>query len=126
VNTGPVQPASVNSPIKKPTLEGRFFVSTLAPESIASPAAYTTPTADHLMDAPLAALLAEFDVAVSEIDAEPGFTGGAYVRGDHSLVFVKPTRRPAVEWELMARAMLGKVLRVRLPELPEPYQLTEL
>jgi hypothetical protein len=85
-----------------------------------------TPTTDHLLDAPLPQLLAEFGVDVSEIDAEPGFTGGAYVRGDRSLVFVKPTKRPAVEWELMARAMLGKVLRVRLPELPAPYQLTEL
>lgn len=76
------------------------------------------------MDAPLDDLLAEFSVDVSVVDAEPGFTGGAYVRGDSSLLFVKPARRPAVEWELMARAMLGAALRVPLPDLPEPYQLT--
>ena len=99
---------------------------TLLRDAAMSPAAYATPTADHLMNEPLDRLLAEFGVAVSEIDAEPRFTGGAYVRGDRSLMFVKPAKRPAVEWELMARAMLGKALRVRLPELPEPYQLTEL
>lgn len=91
-----------------------------------SPAAYVTPSVDHLMDTPLDALLAEFGVDVSEVDGEPGFTGGAYVRGDDSLLFVKPARRPAAEWELMARAMLGAALRVPMPELPEPYQLTEL
>lgn len=101
-------------------------MDTLTRKAAHAPASFATATADHLMDAPLDTLLAEFGVAVSEIDAEPGFTGGAYVRGDRSLVFVKPTKRPAVEWELMARAMLGKVLHVRLPELPEPYQLTEL
>lgn len=99
---------------------------TLAPEVAEAPAASATPTVDHLMDAPLDELLAEFGVEVSEIDAEPGFTGGAYVRGDESLLFVKPTARPAVEWELMARAMLGTALRVPLPELPAPYQLTVL
>ena len=78
------------------------------------------------MDAPLDQLLAEFGVEVSEVDAEPGFTGGAYVRSDESLLFVKPAARPAVEWELMARAMLGTALRVPMPDLPAPYQLTVL
>jgi hypothetical protein len=78
------------------------------------------------MDAPLDQLLAEFGVEVSEVDAEPGFTGGAYVRSDDSLLFVKPAARPAVEWELMARAMLGTALRVPMPDLPAPYQLTVL
>lgn len=99
-------------------------MDTLLRDPEMSPAAYVTPTVDHLMDAPLDELLAEFGVDVSEIDAEPGFTGGAYVRGDSSLVFVKPTSRPAIEWELMARAMLGTALHVPMPALPEPYQLT--
>lgn len=91
-----------------------------------APAASITPTVDHLMDAPLDDLLAEFQVAVRVLDCDPGFTGGAAVRGDGSLLFVKPAGRPAVEWELMARAMLGKALRVSLPDLPDAYQLTEM
>jgi hypothetical protein len=77
------------------------------------------------MDAPLDQLLAEFGVGVNELDCEPGFTGGAYVRGDNAVFFVKPTNRPAAEWELTARAMLGRALRVPLPDLPKPFELTE-
>lgn len=84
------------------------------------------PTIDHLLDAPLDDLLAEFGVDVSTIEAEPGFTGGAYVRRDGSLLFVRPAGRPVAEWEMMARAMLGRALRVPLPELPDLYQLTEV
>ena len=80
----------------------------------------------RLLDAPLDDLLAEFDVGVRVVVAEPGFTGGTYVRADGSLLFVRPAGRPTAEWELTARAMLGKALRVPLPELPAPYQLTEL
>lgn len=85
-----------------------------------------TPTVDHLMDAPLDDLLAEFGVDVSVLETDPGFTGGAYVRGDGSLLFVRPAGRPAAEWEMMARSMLGSALRVPLPPLPDLYQLTEL
>lgn len=78
------------------------------------------------MDAPLDSLLAEFrvDVAVLEVDA--GFTGGAYVREDGSLLFVRPAGRLDAEWEMVARSMLGRALRVALPPLPEPYELSEL
>lgn len=85
-----------------------------------------TLSTDHLLDTPLPQLLAEFAVDVATIEAEPGFTGGAYVRGDGNLLFVRPAGRPAAEWEMMARAMLGRALRVPLPELPPLYQLTEL
>jgi hypothetical protein len=101
-------------------------MDTLLRDAAMTPAAYATSTADHLMDAPLDELLAEFGVDVSEVDAEPAFTGGTAVRGDGSLLFVKPAGRPSAEWELMARAMLGAALRVQLPPLPDPYQLTEL
>lgn len=84
------------------------------------------PSTDHLLDAPLPDLLAEFNVDVSVLEAGPGFTGGTYVREDGSLLFVRPAGRPVTEWELMARSMLGQALRVPMPELPEPYQLTEL
>jgi hypothetical protein len=80
---------------------------------------------DHLLDTPLDDLLAEFAVEVSMVEADPGFTGGAYVRGDGSLLFVRPAGRPAAEWEIVARSMLGRALRVPLPEMPSLYQLTE-
>lgn len=80
----------------------------------------------HLMHAPLDHLLAELAVDVSVIEADPGFTGGTYVRADGSLLFVRPAGRPTAEWELTARAMLGAALRVPLPDLPAPFQLTEL
>lgn len=100
-------------------------MDTLLRDAAMTPASSVTPTAAHLMDAPLDQLLAEFGVGVNEMDCEPGFTGGAYVRGGSSLFFVKPARRPAAEWELTARAMLGRALRVPLPDLPQPFELTE-
>lgn len=100
-------------------------MDTLLREAANAPASSATPTVAHLMDAPLDQLLAEFGVGVNEMDCEPGFTGGAYVRADDSLFFVKPAHRPAAEWELTARAMLGRALRVPLPDLPEPFELTE-
>lgn len=101
---------------------------TLAQPALKPPASSVTPrpTVDHLMDCPLDALLAEFHVDVSVLETEPGFTGGAYVRRDGSLLFVKPAGRSAAEWEMTARSMLGSALRVAMPPLPEPYQLTEI
>ena len=96
------------------------------PGSVGTATPVTRPTVDHLMDAPLDDLLAEFHVDVSTLETDPGFTGGTYVRDDGSLLFVKPAGRPAAEWEMMARAMLGQALRVPMPPLPEPYRLTEL
>ncbi|MFE0887883.1 hypothetical protein ACFW4Q_02410 [Streptomyces rochei] len=81
---------------------------------------------DHLMNAPLPQLLAEHGVDVVEVEAEPGFTGGTYARADGSLLFVRPAGRPVAEWEITARALLGRVLRVPLPPLPAPFEVTEL
>ena len=83
-------------------------------------------TADHLLDTPLPQLLAEHNVDVSMIEAGPGFTGGAYVRADGSVLFVRPAGRPDAEWEMVARSMLGRALRVPMPDLPSLYQLSEL
>lgn len=93
-----------------------------------APAAYVThPTTAHLLDAPLADLLAEFRVDLSELPiTEPGFTGGTYVRKDGSMLFAMRKGQPATEREMIARAMLGEALRVPMPPLPEPYQLTVL
>lgn len=85
------------------------------------------PSVDHLMDAPLDALLAEFRVDVSVLPIpDRAFTGGTYVREDGSMLFVFREGQPAVEREMITRAMLGKALRVPLPDLPDLYQLTEL
>jgi hypothetical protein len=84
-------------------------------------------TADHLLDTPLPQLLAEFRVDVSELPIpDPDFTGGTYVRDDGSLLFAMREGQPAAEREMIARAMLGEALRVPMPPLPEPYQLTVL
>lgn len=90
------------------------------------PTAQRKPSVDHLLDTPLPQLLAEFDVDVSTLEADPGFTGGAYVRSDGSLLFVRPAGRPEAEWEIVARAMLGQALRVPMPDLPDLYELAEL
>jgi len=84
------------------------------------------PSAGHLMDTPLPHLLSEHNVDVRVLEAGPGFTGGAYVRGDGSLLFVRPAGRPEAEWEMVARSMLGRALGVPLPDLPSLYELTEL
>src|SRR5215470_7861470 len=96
--------------------------------TLAEPARLTPPalSTDHLLDTPLGNLLAEFNVDVSVLEADPGFTGGAYVRSDGSLLFIRPAGSPEVEWEIVARAMLGQALRVPMPELPDLYELTEL
>lgn len=84
------------------------------------------PTPDRILNAPLPQLLAAHGVDVTVLEADPGFTGGTYVRDDGSLLFARPAGQPNDEWELMARAMLGAALRVPLPPLPAPYQLTEV
>jgi hypothetical protein len=87
----------------------------------------TSVTTAHLLDAPLPQLLAEFRVDVTELPiADRGFTGGTYVRRDGSMLFAMRAGQPHAEREMIARAMLGRVLRVPMPELPAPYQLSEV
>lgn len=105
---------------------GVLAVTLAIPEAVGTATPVTRPTVDHLMDTPLPQLLAEFRVDVSVLETDPGFTGGAYVRDDGSLLFVRPAGRPEAEWEMMARSMLGTVLRVPMPPLPDLYELTEL
>jgi hypothetical protein len=99
-------------------------VSVAIPEA-AVPAAGNRLAVEHLMGAPLDQLFAEFGVGVSVLEADPAFAGGVYVRKGGSMLFVRPAGRPEAEWELTARAMLGAALRVSLPPLPAPYELTE-
>lgn len=89
--------------------------------------AQTKPSVDHLMDAPLDTLLAEFRADVSVLPVpDRAFTGGTYVREDGSMLFVFREGQPPVEREMITRAMLGRALRVPMPELPDLYQLSEL
>lgn len=102
-------------------------MTTLLPAALPRPAVSVTPTVDHLLDAPLPELLAEFGVEVVDSGiTDAGFTGGAVVHADGSLVFARPAGRPAAEWEITARALLGRALRVPLPPLPSPFEVTEL
>jgi hypothetical protein len=84
------------------------------------------PSADHLLDAPLEDLLSEFGIELNvyAID-EPEFTGIAVVKAGR-IRFILPAGRPSAEHDMMARAMLGRTLHVELPDLPAPYQLSEL
>jgi hypothetical protein len=86
----------------------------------------TRPSTAHLLDTPLPHLLAEFNVDVTVLETDPGFTGGACVRADGSLLFVRPAGRRETEWEIVARAMLGQVLRVPMPPMPDLFKLTEV
>ena len=90
------------------------------------PAAQRKPSPEHLLNAPLPDLLAEHDVDVVEIEAAPGFTGGTFQRPDGSLLFVRPAGRPVAEWEITARALLGRALGVALPPLPTPFEVAEV
>lgn len=83
------------------------------------------PSVDHLLDAPLEALLAEFAIELSIVAIdEPGFAGIAVVK-EGRIRFILPAGRPTAEHDMMTRAMLGQTLHVELPDLPAPYQLSE-
>ncbi|WP_159006889.1 hypothetical protein [Streptomyces sp. NRRL S-813] len=80
------------------------------------------------MDTPLPQLLAELgvDVTTTSQIIDPTFTGATALRPDGSLLLVRPQARPALEWDMLARAMLGRAFGVALPDLPTPYELTEV
>ncbi|MEU5347783.1 hypothetical protein AB0H18_44500 [Streptomyces sp. NPDC020766] len=83
------------------------------------------PTVDHVLNAPLEDLLAEFDIELTfwAIN-EPDFTGVAVVKRNQ-VRFILPEGRCDAEREIVVRAMLGQTLHVDLPDLPEPFQLSE-
>lgn len=84
------------------------------------------PSVDHLMDAPLDTLLAEFDVEQVEMRTitDPTFTGYMTVGKSGRLLLAVPPARPRIEREITVRAMLGAALGVDLPELPDPYRVS--
>ncbi|MFG2130511.1 hypothetical protein ACGFNV_22215 [Streptomyces sp. NPDC048751] len=87
--------------------------------------AVARPSVDHIMDAPLDELLAEFDIELTIVAIdEPEFTGIAYIKRGQ-IKYVLPAGRPDAEREIVVRAMLGQTLHVELPDLPDPYKLSE-
>lgn len=87
--------------------------------------AIAQPTADHVLNAPLEQLLAEFNVEVIDYPTvERGFKGATAVRPNGAVAFYLPTGRPRAEREIVARSMLGETLHVELPDLPDPFQLS--
>ncbi|WP_428953880.1 hypothetical protein [Streptomyces sp. cg35] len=80
----------------------------------------------RLLDVPLAELLAELAVTLEESSiADPSFTGAAVVTRDRLILSMR-TGQPNTEREVVARALLGRVLGVPLSLLPEPYRMSEV
>jgi hypothetical protein len=80
----------------------------------------------HLLDAPLAELLAELDVTLDESSiTDPSFTGAAVVTRGRLILSMRPGQ-PESERDAVARALLGRVLGVPLSPLPEPYRMSEV
>ncbi|MFD6553746.1 hypothetical protein [Streptomyces sp. NPDC058398] len=78
------------------------------------------------MDTPLPQLLADLGAQLVESSiTERGFTGYISREGGRLLLAMRPGQ-PRAEREMLARAMIGRALRVPMPELPEPYQLSDL
>ncbi|WP_406360315.1 hypothetical protein OID55_10910 [Streptomyces sp. NBC_00715] len=84
------------------------------------------PTVDHLMDAPLDDLLAEFDVEQVTVTSipDPAFTGYMTVGKSGRLLLASPPARPQAEREITVRGMLGAALGVTLPDLPDPFRVS--
>ncbi|MFJ6929887.1 hypothetical protein ACIQUP_21580 [Streptomyces nigra] len=83
-------------------------------------------TPRDLLDAPLDELLAELDVTLEESSiTDPSFTGAAVVTRDRLILSMR-TGQPDTERDVVARALLGRVLGVPLSPLPEPYRMSEV
>lgn len=98
-------------------------MSTLA-QACAAPQADIT--ADHLLTAPLPQLYAELNVDVKERPADLLPPCGFAKLEDGRLLMRLPLGQNRWEREMVARSMIGEALRVPMPPLPEPYQLSEL
>jgi hypothetical protein len=81
---------------------------------------------EHLLDAPLPALLAGLDVTLDESSiTDPSFTDAAVVTRDRVILSMRPGQ-PDWERDAIARALLGRVLNVPLAPLPEPYRMSDV
>lgn len=93
--------------------------------SVATPRSIVSP--DHLLDAPLEALLAEVGVEVIDSPVtDAGFFGAVVQRKSGELLLAMPPGRSELEHDTMARYLLAQVFDVDLPQLPDPFVTTEL
>jgi hypothetical protein len=78
------------------------------------------------MDAPLPQLLAELDVELLERPADELPPCGYAVVRRGRIALRLPRGQNRWERDMIARSMIGDALRVPMPPLPAPYQLSEL
>jgi len=102
-------------------------VSLLA-DTPTAPAACVTPgpTADWLMAAPLDVLLADLGVELFDSKiTDRTFFGAVVQYRDGRLALSMPVGRSEFEHDTVARYLLAQVFGVGLPNLPEPFEMTE-
>ena len=94
---------------------------TLLRDATMPPAAYVTPDAARLLDAPLDDLLAETGVdLVDSSITDREFFGAVVQRKSGEVYLTMPTGRSELEHDTVARYLLAQVFDVGLPKLPEP------
>lgn len=94
-----------------------------------APAACVTPglTVDWLMAAPLDVLLADLGVELFDSKiTDRTFFGAVVQRTSGQLVLSMPVGRSELEHDTVARYLLAQVFDVHLPQLPEPFDTTEI
>lgn len=102
-------------------------MDTLLRDATMSPAAYVTPTAARLMDAPLDVLLAEAGVELMESSiTDREFFGAVVQRKSGEVYLTMPPGRSELEHDTIARYLLAQVFDVSLPELSAPFTTTEI
>lgn len=84
------------------------------------------PSVDHLMDTPLQQLVEELHVELKEsCITDPGFTG--YLWSDNrGIVVALPPGRSELEHDCMARFLIGRAFHVDMPDLPAPFEITDV
>ncbi|MFJ9037945.1 hypothetical protein ACIRF8_15300 [Streptomyces sp. NPDC102406] len=86
-----------------------------------------SPTTDDLLDTPLTELLAELDVELIEFTPSPDYPPCGYAIARGGRVGLRlPAGQNRWEREMVARSMIGSALRVPMPELPAPFELSEM
>lgn len=102
-------------------------MNTLLRNAAHAPASFITPTVDHLMDAPLAELLAECRAEIVDSSiTDAGFFGAFVERRDGSRILSMPTGRSAFERDTAARMLLAEGLGLDAPPLPEPFAVSRI
>ncbi|OQQ13007.1 hypothetical protein B0675_40020 [Streptomyces sp. M41(2017)] len=85
-----------------------------------------SPSTADLLDTPLPQLLADLGAVLVESGiTEYGFSGYAHREGGRLLLAMR-RGQPALERDCVARALLGNALGVPMPELPEPFRVSDL